>query len=138
MEVKALAAETVYQQLNIQKQRTSLLHKINRFCGLQQVFMPNLRLILLPSKLRHLDAPGFFDVENIKLFMLSELEDDDQKVRVCIPGVNETEAHIREAESRDSLQRLQSGLRNCAASHLFTVKNVTSQNSTTQNHGILR
>ncbi len=81
MEVKALAARTVYQQLDIQKQRTSLLCKINCFRGLQQVFMPNLRLILLPSKLRHLDAPGIFDIENIKLFMPYELEDDDQRAR---------------------------------------------------------
>ncbi|KAK0421579.1 hypothetical protein EV421DRAFT_1747354, partial [Armillaria borealis] len=116
MEVKALAMGTVYQQLDIQKQRSSLLHKINRFCGLQQVA---------------------FNVESIKLFMPSELDDDNQRARVCTPGVAEMESHMREAESRDSLQRLRSGLRNHAASHLFTVKNVTGQNSTTRNQGIL-
>ncbi|KAK0440232.1 hypothetical protein EV421DRAFT_1712676 [Armillaria borealis] len=138
MEVKALAMGTVYQQLNIQKQRSSLLRKINRFRGLQQVFMPNLRLVLSPSKLRHLDASSAFNVESIKLFMPSELDDDNQRARVCTPGVAEMESRMHEAESHDSLQRLRSSLRNRAASHLFTVKNVTGQNSTTQNQGILR
>ncbi|SJL13406.1 uncharacterized protein ARMOST_16849 [Armillaria ostoyae] len=138
MEVKALAMGTVYQQLDIQKQQSSLLRKINCFCGLQQVFMPNLHLVLSPSKLRHLDAPSAFNVESIKFFMPSELDDDNQRAHVCTPGVAEMELRMREAESRDSLQRLRSGLRNRTASHLFTVKNVTGQNSMTRNQGILR
>ncbi len=45
---------------------------------------------------------------------------------------------VREAEARELLQWLRQGLCNRSASHLFTVRNVTGQNPTSCNQGILR
>ncbi|SJL01332.1 uncharacterized protein ARMOST_04652 [Armillaria ostoyae] len=138
LEVKVKSMGTVYQQLDIQRQRAALIHKINRFCGLQQVFMLKLRPVLSPSKLHHIDSPASFNTENIKLFIPLELDNGAQRTHICMLGVAATELHICEAEACDSLQKLCLGLWNRSTTHLFTVKNVISQNSTTQNQGILR
>ncbi|KAK0449374.1 hypothetical protein EV421DRAFT_1900069 [Armillaria borealis] len=137
LEVKARAAGTIYQQLNIQKQRKSLGWRIQQFCGLQQLFMLNLHQALMTAKLQYIDGPSSFISKAIKLFMPSELDGDTQRASICGPGIAEAEMRVREAEARDLLQWLRQGLRNRSASHLFTVKNVTGQNPTSCNQGIL-
>ncbi len=67
----------------------------------------------------------------------AELDDDIQQASVCWPGIAEAEMHVREVEARDSLQWLCQRLHNWSASHLFTVKNITGQDPTLCNQGIL-
>ncbi|KAK0442741.1 uncharacterized protein EV420DRAFT_1485284 [Desarmillaria tabescens] len=110
LEMKARNMGTVYQQLDIQRQQATLIHKINQFHGLQQVFMLKLHLVLFLSKLCHIDSPAGFNAKNIKLFMLLELDNNAQRTCVCMPGVTAMEWHIYEAEAHDSLQKFCLGL----------------------------
>lgn len=138
VELKAIKRGTPHQELNIQKLRNGLFRRILRFHNLQQVFMPNLRHHLSASQLHHLDNPSTTTPESIKLFLPSDLRDNDARVAACVAGVVDAETRLRAAETEDALESLRQGLRARTVTNSFKIRNTTGQVANTRAQGIQR
>lgn len=137
--MKARRSGTTYQELNVEKQRSIILRLIQKFRGLQAIFMPNLREYLSTTQLRYVDTPASFLPEATKLYLPSQIPSASRDLsRCCVPGLVDAETRLREGEARDALESMRKGLRMCSAGHLFKIRNVSGQNPTTRAEGLQR
>lgn len=138
IELQAIKRGTPHQELNIQKLRTALFRRVQRFHNLQQVFMPRIRHHLSPAQIEHLDNPSTAEPEKIKLLLPSDLRDKDSRLAACVSGVVDAELRLREAETQDALQDLRQYLRARTATNRFKTKNTTGQVANTRAQGVQR
>lgn len=138
IEIKSIRRGTTTQELNIQKLRTSLFRRIQKFLTLQQAFMPRLREHISPSQTHHLDNPSTTEPEKIKLLLPSDLRDRATRLLVCVADTMETETRLRQAETHDALEELRQGLRARTATNRFKTRNTTGQVANTRAQGIQR
>lgn len=138
VELQAVKRGTPTQELNIQKLRSALFRRIQKFQNLQQVFMPNIKQHLSPLQIEHLESPSSTHPERTRLFLPSDLRDDASRSASCLKGVVETETRLREGEINDALEDLRQGLRARTATNRFKTMNTTGQVANTRAQGVQR
>lgn len=128
-DVKSTKHPTAVQRAEIEDRRTTIYRKVQKFRGLQQLFMPNLRSAL---KLDENEFKGrWSDAEKIILYLPSTLP-DDIRVRVTTTDTVDTELALREAEAFDALDGLRNRLRSRTFMNAYKIKNITGQNPNTK------
>jgi hypothetical protein len=120
------------------KRRTALVKKIHQFRQLQLVYMPALRGFLSERDKQMFDGNGEQLPEATRLFMPSEIPDNDNRRKACAFGLAELEARMREGEAREALEVMRQGLRSRTMTNRFRIKNYTGQGALTRGQGILR
>jgi hypothetical protein len=136
--VKALQHPSATQSLGFVKRRTALLKRIHKFRRMQLVFMPALRCFLTEHQKQMLDGNGEQPAEAIRLFMPSEILDDGQRGRACVPGLCEVEARMQVGEAKEALEVVRDALRTRTKISRFRIRNYTGQGALTRGQGILR
>ncbi|KAJ7761472.1 hypothetical protein B0H14DRAFT_3510958 [Mycena olivaceomarginata] len=137
-DVKALQHPSATQSLGFVKRRTALLKRIHKFRKMQLVFMPALRCFLTEHQKQMLDGNGEQPAEATRLFMPSEILDDGQRGRACVPGLCEVEAQMRVGEAKEALEVVRNALRTRTKISRFRIRNYTGQGALTRGQGILR
>ncbi|THU94599.1 hypothetical protein K435DRAFT_668134, partial [Dendrothele bispora CBS 962.96] len=129
---------TPTQQLELEKRRSALLKRINRFRSLQSMLMPRLSDVLSPEDMKHIDNPDTSHPEKIRLFLPSECGTISARNQACVAGLPMVECRLREAEALDSLEGVREGLRARTAATRFKIQNITGQVDSTRAGGVLR
>ncbi|KAJ7659788.1 hypothetical protein DFH06DRAFT_989370 [Mycena polygramma] len=135
MEIKAERAATMYQELDFQKRRNVVNRSIDRFCALQDIYMPGLWDELTAEQQVLLKANAKKEVETVKLFLPSAL-DVNVQANTCAPGVADIEERLCFVEAGDALESLRDGLRMCTVTNCFKVQNMTGQHANTRAQGV--
>lgn len=120
------------------KRRTALVKRIHKFRKLQLVYMPALRCFLSERQKQMLDGNGEEPAEATRLFMPSEILDDGQRGRACVPGLCEVEARMRVGEAKEALEVVRDALRARTKISRFRIRNYSGQGALTRGQGILR
>ncbi|KAJ7456326.1 hypothetical protein B0H11DRAFT_1739440 [Mycena galericulata] len=130
-ELAGLAVVAPDRESKIQEVRLSVLKKVGTFRKLQETFMPGAAAVIdADEAVRDSDSPPP-RAEHISLYMPSEIP-ADARAAVCVKGLPEMEAQLREAQCGDSLGVLRGRLH--AKRHLISFRNdnLTGQNATTK------
>ncbi|KAJ7354306.1 hypothetical protein DFH08DRAFT_691855, partial [Mycena albidolilacea] len=136
--VRALRNPSPSQKLDFTKQRTTLLKCIHKFCELQTVYMPSVRVVLTNIQKQMYDGSGEEFPEVTRLFMPSEIADWRVQERVCTMGLPMIEARLRGAEAAEALESVRVGLQMRTMTNRYKLRNYTGQGLMTKGQGILR
>ncbi|KAJ7152235.1 hypothetical protein C8R43DRAFT_1087891 [Mycena crocata] len=136
IDIKALTDPSPLQELAMVKRKTALTRRIKRFRKLQRTYMPRVERHLLPSQ-RAIFEDKAQSPESMKLFLPSELTGAG-RAAACEKGLVKTEEMMREAELKESLDDLRTGLRVRTMTARFRLRNSTGQRALTRGQGILR
>ena len=114
------------QATTLQKHRTQLLTRVQKFLDARQVFMPGLRAYLLSSQ----STSGNDDVisrpEAVLLNLPSSISSTECS-NVCVPGIPEIEDRLRYAQAMEALSGLHQQLRTWVMVSKLNNKNASSQ-----------
>ncbi|KAJ7770053.1 hypothetical protein B0H16DRAFT_1307286 [Mycena metata] len=128
---------TPTQELEFLKRRMSLRIRLQSFRKLQLTYMPKVRRYLTASQKAVWDADNQAP-EATRLFMPSDIGSAASRTKACAPGLDGTEARLREGEAKDALAELRQGLRVRTMTNRFKILNWTGQRALTRGQGILR
>ncbi|KAF8214207.1 hypothetical protein K438DRAFT_2149407 [Mycena galopus ATCC 62051] len=138
IDVKALQNPTERQSLDFVKRRTALTKRLHNFRKLQWTYMPNLRWHLTAVQRVLWDAEADRDVETVRLFMLSDIQDTVERDKACAAGLSDIEAELRVREAREALHALRHGLHARTLTNWFRLRNCRGQRMLTRGLGVLR
>ncbi|KAF8182181.1 hypothetical protein K438DRAFT_1975719 [Mycena galopus ATCC 62051] len=138
IDVKALQNPTERQSLDFVKRRTALTKCLHNFRKLQWTYMPNLRWHLTAVQCVLWDAEADCDVETVRLFMLSDIQDTVERDKACAAGLSDIEAELRVREAREALHTLRHGLHARTLTNWFRLRNCRGQQMLTRGLGVLR
>jgi hypothetical protein len=100
---------TIIQATQIQKRRTLLLKRIQKFVEAQQIFMPGLHAYLKSQNSIEQDY-STSKPETTKLCLPSSIL-SSKRLNVCVPGLPDIENELRFAQAVESLSSLRRHLR---------------------------
>ncbi|KAJ7154944.1 hypothetical protein C8R43DRAFT_1126328 [Mycena crocata] len=138
VDVKALKDPSVTQRLAFTKRRTTLLKQIHKFRQIQRIYMPAVRAILTDVEKQMYDGNGEQLPECTRLFMPSEIANDELRGKACAIGLPRVEARMREGEATEALEGVRHGLRTRTMTNRYKLRNYTGQGAMTRGQGILR
>ncbi|KAJ7166466.1 hypothetical protein C8R43DRAFT_946025 [Mycena crocata] len=138
VDVKALKDPSITQRLAFTKRRTTLLKQIHKFRQIQRIYMPAVRAILTDVKKQMYDGNGEQLPECTRLFMPSEISNDELRGKACAIGLPQVEARMREGEAMEALEAVRHGLRTRTMTNRYKLRNYTGQGAMTRGQGILR
>ncbi|KAJ7787842.1 hypothetical protein B0H14DRAFT_3505052 [Mycena olivaceomarginata] len=138
VDVRVLKDPTATQMLAFTKRRIALLKRIHKFRQIQNMYMPALRSVLSASQKQMYDGEGEQAAEATRLFMPSEIKDGHLRRRVCMVGVPDIEARMREGEASEALEDVRGGLRTRTMANRYKLRNYTGQGLLTRGQNILR
>ncbi|KAF7372003.1 CxC2 domain-containing protein [Mycena venus] len=104
---------------------------------LQRTYMPNLRRFLTATQRAIWDAETERNAESVRLFMPSDILDNEKRVRACAVGLPEVESELRIGEAHEALNALRLGLRTRTMTNRFWLRHCTGQRMLTQGQGVL-
>jgi hypothetical protein len=84
------------------------------------------------------DAEVERDAEEVRLFLPSDITDNEKRGKACAEGLPEVEGRLREADAHDALESLRQGLRVRTMTNRYRVRNATGQRALTRGQGVLR
>ncbi|KAJ6447332.1 hypothetical protein C8R47DRAFT_999818, partial [Mycena vitilis] len=123
---------TTIQAPTLQRQRTLLLGKICALQDVQETYMPGLR----QWAIRHGEpTQDKSKPETMQIYMPSTLP-EEHRTGLCIPGLVDNEAELRQAQAGQALRELRSGLRTRVFAHKFKRKLPSSQGSYTKSRAL--
>ncbi|KAJ7300504.1 hypothetical protein DFH08DRAFT_828394 [Mycena albidolilacea] len=91
-----------------------------------------------PMQKQMYDGEGEQGAEATRLFMPLEIKDSCLRSRVCMVGVPDIEAQMREGEVSEVLEDVRGGLRTCTMANRYKLRNYTGQGLLTRGQNILR
>ncbi|KAF7365867.1 CxC2 domain-containing protein [Mycena venus] len=138
IDVKVVTNPTDIQALDFLKRWTALIKRIRAFRKLQRTYMPNLRRFISSAQRALWDSETERNVEEIRLFMPSEISEKNRRVKACAVGLPEVEADLRVGEAREALHALRQGLRTRTMTNRFRLRHCTGQRMLMRGQGVLR
>jgi hypothetical protein len=125
---------TIIQATQIQKRRTLLLKRIQKFVEAQQIFMPGLHAYLKSQNLIEQDY-STSKPETTKLRLPSSIL-SSKRLNVCVPGLPDIENELRFAQAVESLSSLRRHLRTRTMAGKYKTKNASSQRAYTRSRAL--
>lgn len=138
IDIKAVANPTEIQTLDFMKRRAALVKRLRAFRKVQRAYMPNLRRFLTASQRILWDSEADRDAETVRLFLPSDILDQEKRGHACAEGLPDVEASLRAGECHESLESLRQGLRARTMTNRFRLRHWSGQRMLTRGQGILR
>ncbi|KAJ7042741.1 hypothetical protein C8F04DRAFT_1207805 [Mycena alexandri] len=138
VDVRAIKDPSANQKLSFTKRRTALLKQIFKFRSVQRVYMPSVRGLLTDEQRQVYDGNGEQLPEATRLFMPSEIADEQLRARACALGLAEVESQMRHGEAEEALENVRDGLRTRTMTNRYKLRNYTGQGMMTKGQGMLR
>jgi hypothetical protein len=125
LDVRNTSAGNITKTTSIQRQRTSLLKRIQNYISTRAQYMPGLERYLhnMPS---HSNEMLMSTPELIPLHLPSSLQ-SEKRASVCVPGLAEVEDRLRFAQASEALTDLRCQLTKRTYAHRYRTANISSQ-----------
>ncbi|KAF8144722.1 hypothetical protein K438DRAFT_1782591 [Mycena galopus ATCC 62051] len=137
VDVRAVKDTSSAQKLGFTKRCMALLKEIHWFRTIQRVYMPLLWGTFSDAQKEVFDGNGNEVPEAMRLFMPSEIPDGWRREEVCVLGLPDIEARMREGEATEALEVVRHGLRKRTMTNRYKLRNYTGQGMMTKGQGIL-